>query len=162
MLMEDLRGQHRRLKEQSEKIQLEVANFEKFIVSVEEFARSASEEQREALAAALRKPLDRHSQFLQPIETTSQAKPEDVAREVEQLLGRVGRPMKRGAIVEALAEQGFDVPGKDKNKNLGTILWRHKEKFVQLPKLGYWLRDAELPGVYTPGDLDYEDITSID
>jgi len=76
--------------------------------------------------------------------------PDAIASEVRQLLLDAKRPMTRGQIVRELETRGIPLSGKDKNKNLGTILWRHKHQFVQLPKLGYWLRDLPLEGVYTP------------
>ena len=58
--------------------------------------------------------------------------------------------MKRGELVAELEMRGFPLAGTDKNKNLGTILWRHSRDFVHLEKFGYWLRDVPLEGVYSP------------
>jgi hypothetical protein len=70
-----------------------------------------------------------------------------VAREV---LLEAGKPMKRGELVRAIEAKGIALTGKDKNKNLGTILWRHPELFVNLDELGYWPKDVPLEGVYAP------------
>ncbi len=70
-----------------------------------------------------------------------------IAREV--LLER-GRPLKRGALVRAIEEKGFHLSGKDKAKNLGTILWRHNHDFVHIEKFGYWPRDLKFGTAYDP------------
>lgn len=54
------------------------------------------------------------------------------------------RPMKRGELVKRLAEQGFEIFGKDKNKVFGTNLWR-SGKFRTIEGKGYWPKDVSLP-----------------
>ena len=76
--------------------------------------------------------------------------PQDIAAAVRVTLLDAGRPMKRGALVRELEKRQIPLAGKDRNKNLGTILWRHKNQFVSLEKLGYWVRDVPIPGVYEP------------
>ncbi|MGA9599584.1 MAG: hypothetical protein WBS22_04900 [Methylocystis sp.] len=78
--------------------------------------------------------------------------PADVAKAARVALLEKGRPMKRGELVLELQKRGIPLAGSDKNKNLGTILWRHPMDFVHLEKFGYWLRDVPLEGVYTPED----------
>ncbi len=76
--------------------------------------------------------------------------PSDIAATVKRILSDNGHPMKRSELVAKLEARGIPVAGKDKNKNLGTILWRHSAEFVHLEKLGYWLKGVPLPGVYEP------------
>jgi hypothetical protein len=78
--------------------------------------------------------------------------PADVAARARAVLIEEGRPMKRGQLVKALLNRGVHLAGADKNKNLGTILWRHKNQFVSLEKLGYWVKDVPLPGLYEPDE----------
>lgn len=78
--------------------------------------------------------------------------PSDIAASARQILLEANRPMKRGELVAELERRGVPLAGKDKNKNLGTILWRHPDQFVGLEKLGYWLKGVPLPGVYAPED----------
>ncbi|WP_398465062.1 hypothetical protein [Tardiphaga sp.] len=75
--------------------------------------------------------------------------PEQIADEVYELIREKGRPMKRGEIARALLERNIPLAGKDRNKNVGTILWRHQDRFVNIPKLGYWIADTDLPGVFS-------------
>ena len=60
--------------------------------------------------------------------------------------------MKRGPLVRAMEERSIPVAGKDKAKNLGTILWRHLDQFVSLEGLGYWPRDKRYRNVYDPAN----------
>jgi hypothetical protein len=76
--------------------------------------------------------------------------PGDVAAAAREILIEIGRPLTRSQLVAALEERGIPLVGKDRNKNLGTILWRHRHQFVQIPKLGYWLADQALAGIYNP------------
>jgi hypothetical protein len=76
--------------------------------------------------------------------------PDEVASHARAVLIESGRPMRRGQLVRALLARNVPLSGTDKNKNLGTILWRHKDQFVSLEKLGYWVKDVPLPGVYEP------------
>lgn len=63
----------------------------------------------------------------------------ELAREI--ILSR-GRPMTRSQIAEAIIERGFPLGGRDPVKNLGTILWRFRDAFANIPRYGYWPRDV--------------------
>lgn len=76
--------------------------------------------------------------------------PTKVVAHVRDVLLEARKPMKRGELVKALLARNVPLAGKDKNKNLGTILWRHPNQFVSLEGLGYWLKDVPLEGIYVP------------
>lgn len=76
--------------------------------------------------------------------------PLDYAMQAKQILEEVGRPLRRGQLVKEFEKRAFLLPGKDRNKNLGTILWRHPALIVSIPKMGYWSKGVPLPGVYDP------------
>jgi hypothetical protein len=61
-----------------------------------------------------------------------------------RLILKNNRPMKRGELVRELQKMGFDLPGTDKNKVLGTNLWR-SGKFRTIEGRGYWPKDVPLP-----------------
>jgi malonyl CoA-acyl carrier protein transacylase len=88
----------------------------------------------------------------QPRRARGPISPEAIAKAVREILLTLKRPMKRGELVAELTARHVPITGGDKNKNLGTILWRHKNQFVHIEKLGYWLRDVPLEGVYTPDE----------
>lgn len=77
-------------------------------------------------------------------------KPSAIADRVAEILREEGRPMTRSKIAKRLVELGVPLAGRDTSKYVGTILWRHRERFVNLERLGYWLADVELPGSYYP------------
>jgi hypothetical protein len=72
--------------------------------------------------------------------------PAEIAAFARETLLAEGRPMKRGALVKAIETRGLSLTGRDKGKNLGTILWRNAQMFVNLDKRGYWVRGEPLPG----------------
>jgi hypothetical protein len=84
--------------------------------------------------------------------------PEEVAETARRILKEVGHPLKRGQLVKEFAARHIPLAGKDKNKNLGTILWRHGNMFVSLDGLGYWPKDVPLKGVYTPEGAEEADL----
>jgi hypothetical protein len=108
----------------------------------------AAAEALESLARTLPKPPD--MPLNEPKRSRGIVAPADVAATVRVILSETRRPMKRGELVHELERRGIPMAGKDKNKNLGTILWRHSAEFVHFEKLGYWLKDAPLPGFYEP------------
>lgn len=73
--------------------------------------------------------------------TKQRGRPADFANIMERVLADVGKPMQRGKLVEAVEGRGVEIPADDKARYLGTILWRHKDRFVNIPNLGYWLRN---------------------
>lgn len=102
----------------------------------------------EALARTLPKPSE--AILEEPKRVRGVIPPSNIAATVRIILSEARRPMKRGELVAELERRGLPMAGKDKNKNLGTILWRHSSEFVHIEKLGYWLKDAPLLGVYEP------------
>lgn len=86
------------------------------------------------------------------IRSPTVVQPEEIAALARRTLLEVGRPLKRGPLVRAMEERKIPLTGKDKAKNLGTILWRHNNQFVNLEKYGYWPRDVKYRDVYDPTD----------
>lgn len=60
---------------------------------------------------------------------------------IEDMLRLKGLPMTRSEVLQRLLNDGIIVGGGDKSKNVGTIMWRNQDKFVNLPGKGYWLRN---------------------
>lgn len=76
---------------------------------------------------------------------------EEFARVARQVLLDTGRPMSRSEIADAVMARGVHVGGKDKAANVGTLMWRMNDRFVNLPGLGYWPKDVEYsPARYSP------------
>ena len=71
--------------------------------------------------------------------------PARIAELSAQIIAEQGRPMTRSELVDSLETRGIKLVAKDPSKNVGTILWRHEDTFVNLPGWGYWLRDQPFP-----------------
>jgi len=67
-------------------------------------------------------------------------RPSELAALVERIIRESGRPMTRGEIVEALDRRDVEIPGGDKARYIGTIMWRQKSTFLNIEGAGYWLR----------------------
>jgi hypothetical protein len=65
------------------------------------------------------------------------ASPAEVIDSAKAVIREVGRPLTRSQLVKLLTDRGLNLPGKDKNKNLGTIIWRSKQ-FENIDGVGYW------------------------
>lgn len=80
---------------------------------------------------------------------------------VTQILQERQKPMTRNEMVDALEMKGIPVAGVDPAKAIGTILWRMRDEFVNLPGWGYWLIGEDFaPAAYkglrqSPGEIEY-------
>lgn len=72
--------------------------------------------------------------------------PKQLAELAREEILAAGHPMTRGELVDALEKRGVEMVAKDKAKNLGTILWRFPDMFINMPKEGYWPKDVPPPG----------------
>jgi hypothetical protein len=61
------------------------------------------------------------------------------------LIEREGRPLPRQHIFQSLIGEGINLQGKDPEMVLSTMLWRLKERFVRIPRQGYWLKEKDYP-----------------
>ncbi|MCW5716187.1 MAG: hypothetical protein KIT43_16870 [Bauldia sp.] len=65
------------------------------------------------------------------------SRPAGFANLVDQILGEVGRPMTRAELVAAIEARGVSIPSGDKQRYLGTILWRRQDLFSHVDGVGY-------------------------
>ena len=64
------------------------------------------------------------------------------------------RPMKLGAIYDAMTAKGIDVPGKEPRNNLGAKLSADR-RLCRVPRRGWWFSSESIPA-------DYEDIAKLE
>jgi hypothetical protein len=84
-----------------------------------------------------------------PLAERKRGRPADFAGIMERVLRDVGKPLSRPELVEELEKREVVIPSDDKPRYLGTILWRHRDRFINLPGFGYWLKDlAFAPASY--------------
>ena len=68
------------------------------------------------------------------------ASPAEIVAGARQLMTEHRRPLSRSRLVKLLTEKGFNLPGQDKAKNIGTVIWRSRE-FDNYSGWGYWPKD---------------------
>lgn len=71
--------------------------------------------------------------------------PANFSEIAERVLIDVGRPLTRTELVDEIEKRGVVVPSIDKARYIGTILWRHRNKFENIDGEGYWLKGRERP-----------------
>lgn len=64
-----------------------------------------------------------------------------VAEKVREILTERGHPVKRSDLFRQLSDRGVHIYGQDPEMVLSTMLWRMKDQFVRIPRVGYWLAD---------------------
>lgn len=70
---------------------------------------------------------------------------------IREIIVDNGAPMQRGALLEALDRNGTPVGGREPSNNLGTMMWRMKDTFINLEGFGYWPVDLPYePAAYLP------------
>ncbi|MCJ2082757.1 hypothetical protein [Methylobacterium sp. J-090] len=78
-------------------------------------------------------PKRRERNIIAPARLAKLARDEIVSR---------GKPMTRGELVDAFDAAGIPLAGSDKAKNIGTIMWRFRDEFLNVPGQGYWPKDV--------------------
>lgn len=151
--MAELRAQREQLARAMDDLKDRLEAYDSMIAGFENLRKSVPENMLvEFLEKKQITPLDL---FIEGKSTTdinneSAKTPLDYAMKAKFILEEIGKPLKRGQLVREFEKRGMTVPGKDKSKNLGTIMWRHQGLIVSIPKFGYWSKDIPLPGVYDP------------
>ena len=70
--------------------------------------------------------------------------PSRLAAVAREIILEAGRPLTRSEIVAAMEARGIELVGADRVKNVGTILWRHRDEFENIPERGYWPKGVPL------------------
>lgn len=63
---------------------------------------------------------------------------------IRQVLLKANRPLPLSQLLGVLENNGTPVPGEKPAKNLGTILWRLQDEFINIDGYGYWVRDTPI------------------
>ena len=71
--------------------------------------------------------------------------PRELVEMAERMIRDAGRPLSRGDLVEMFDARDVELPGTDKPRYIGTIMWRNKSRFLQIEGRGYWLRGEPVP-----------------
>lgn len=68
------------------------------------------------------------------------ASPSEIVESAKALMKEHRRPLSRSRLVKLLTQRGLKLPGKDKDKNVGTVIWRSKQ-FDNIAGKGYWPKE---------------------
>ena len=71
--------------------------------------------------------------------------PKEIVELVARMIREAGRPLTRGDITDMLDARDVELPGADKARYVGTIMWRNKAQFLNIEGRGYWLRGEPIP-----------------
>lgn len=66
--------------------------------------------------------------------------PHRIVTQTKKVLLQVGRPMRRGELLDQLVEGGLEIRASDPERYLSRML-REDPDFVHIEKMGYWLAD---------------------
>ncbi len=78
---------------------------------------------------------------------------EQVGKWAREFILELGTPMTRGELVNAFHMRGLPIGGVNPARNMGTIMWRLRDNFVNIEGHGYWPRDKACPATgYDPSD----------
>lgn len=79
---------------------------------------------------------------------------------IEEVIKEAGRPLTRGQLLRKLDAKNVLVGGQaDRSKNMGTIMWRLREDFVNLSGHGYWMRHTPYPAAnYEPQGVEWDEM----
>src|ERR1700690_2388087 len=119
-------------------LERELAEINRFIALYDQFS-----EPRAVVEAAPHDPTIRESRrgtivnMADGVGKSGRVRPLEFADFMEAAIRNRGGPMTRTALVDALQASGIAIPSEDKPRYLGTILWRHRERFVNIAGLGY-------------------------
>lgn len=81
-------------------------------------------------------------------------RPADFARLIRAILSQSGHPMARGELISILEGGGHSIPSADKQRYIGTVLWRNRNDFINIKDKGYWLRNLPCPAIgYDPTNV---------
>lgn len=76
---------------------------------------------------------------------------EKVAEAAREILLAHGKPMTRAELLDNLDSRGLVIVGTNRVKNMGTMMWRLRDQFVNIEGYGYWPKDMECDEVgYRP------------
>jgi hypothetical protein len=121
-------------------LQQELAEIDRFLALYDQFSGTrVASKSSEAAPAKQESSRDSRADVSGPTGEKRMGRPSEFADYMERIIEGVQRPMSRSELVEHLEAQGIEVPSSDKPRYLGTILWRHRDRFVNIAGKGYTL-----------------------
>ncbi len=156
------------LSQQADRIQSEIAEIDRFLALYELFRSSDPGAQTTLFLAAEEgtgiEQKEDSEQTAPPVQTVRTGRNPGMSKEqlkpyIREAILSAGKPLTRGLLLRSLDQNGAKVGGSaDRSKNLGTIMWRLKDDFVNLEGFGYWPKSEPYePAKYHPSAIDTDD-----
>jgi len=82
--------------------------------------------------------------------------PDNYAAIADRYIREANRPLTRTELQERFRRDGIELPSSDGARYLGTILWRNRHRFVNIPGRGYWVEN-HVDQPLQPSDLSQQD-----
>src|SRR5437868_3422195 len=111
-----------------EELKQELEELERFLALYRRFAGSTPE-----LNSSTHQSPVSGSTLLESEDLGSKLGPAEFAVMAEKVILAAGRPLTRGELAEALMARGVKFSTEDVPRYLGTILWRNRERFPNVP-----------------------------
>jgi hypothetical protein len=149
-----------------QKLKTELLDIENFIRVYQHLRTIESPQQSLELESSEPEQALESANFVQPVSDSDESRvhvPESAAMarrgytkemlkpHVRKLLLDAGTPLTRTQLLRALDARDIPVGGSNRPKNMGTIMWRLSDHFVNLDGFGYWPKDTPYaPASYVP------------
>lgn len=143
---------HANALKRKQKLEIELKEIEDFLRLYDRFAGTKEEqggtkETPEQASESVTEPATR--------EKIRSAPRSVIKRNARKILIENQVPMTRGALLEALTQRGIAIGGADRSKLLGTVMWRMRDEFINIPGYGYWPKNMTCPKIdYDPISYD--------
>jgi hypothetical protein len=128
----------------------EIQKIDVFLQLWKQYAKTEGEQGEEVEATPERPNIRRIIDRIEKYQAKRLSRKE-YAQKSREIILENGEPMTRGELVVAFRDKGLHIGGTDKRKNMGTIMWRLRDKFVNIEGRGYWPKDVAYEAVgYEP------------
>jgi hypothetical protein len=126
-------------------LERELAEIEQFLKLYDRFSSGTVAEQNDAHNSPKAVENAHQEDALDDGAPRRRLRTKDIADLAERLIAAEGRPLSRTELVARMEANGLDLPSADKARYIGTILWRNRDRFVNLAGRGYQLVSALEP-----------------
>lgn len=124
-----------------DELERELAKVNAFLAMYHEFSGSEREQTEPAGKESL--PVDSSGNMTH--RPRRRLRPSEIADLSERVIRGADGPLTRAEIVSRLENAGVEIHSEDKPRYVGTILWRQKNRFVNIDGKGYVMADMVRP-----------------
>lgn len=138
------------LRQEARKLEKEMAELDGFLATWRKLSGTSGEQSTQAEST----PVEYVPVILPAPKPPVNPPREKIGDAAEAILKERGRPMTRTDLFNEIKRRGLEIHGKDPEMVFSTMLWRMQDRFVRLPKFGYWLKKEPCSVVgYLPSSL---------